>query len=368
MKDAIRAKALELGFAAVGVAPAVATGRMAADLAGYLAESRHGDMGWMAEKADRRADPAVLWPAARSVIVAAENYGPAGDPLGRPDAKRRGNVSVYARGGDYHDVLKKRLKRLARWLVSEFGGEVKVFTDTAPVMEKPLAARAGLGWQGRHTNLVSRRFGSWLFLGEIFTTLDLPADVAESDRCGRCRACETACPTAALADGRIDPRRCISYLTIEYRGVIDAGLRRAMGNRVYGCDDCLAVCPWNKFARPTGEPAYLPRAELVAPRLADLADLDEAAFRQIFAGSPIKRIGRDRWLRNVLIAIGNSGETDLARVALAKLDDPAPLVRGMAVWALRQLLPSGEWAGLRTRHRGTETDPTVQDEWDAPSP
>ena len=368
MKQAIRAKALDLGFAAVGVAPAAAVGAMAADLADFLAEGRHGDMGWMAEKADRRADPAVLWPAARSVIVAAENYGPASDVMGFAAAPRRGNVSVYARGGDYHDVLKKRLKALARWVVGEFGGEVKVFTDTAPVMEKPLAARAGLGWQGRHTNLVSRRFGSWLFLGEVFTTLELPADAAESNHCGRCRACESACPTGALTDGRIDPRRCISYLTIEYRGVIDAGLRHAMGNRIYGCDDCLAVCPWNKFARPTGEPAYLPRAELLSPRLADLADLDDAAFRQVFAGSPIKRIGRDQWLRNVLIAIGNSGDGGLARVALARLDDPAPLVRGMAVWALRRLLPSDELASLRSHRRGAENDPTVQDEWDAPSP
>ena len=363
MRDAIRAKALELGFAELGIAPAAAAGEMAADLAGYLAEGRHGEMTWMADKADRRADPAVLWPAARSVIVAADNYGPAGDPLARLDSPDRGNVSVYARGADYHDVLKKRLKALARWLVGEFGGEVKVFTDTAPVMEKPLAARAGVGWQGRHTNLVSRRFGSWLFLGEIFTTLALAADTAEHDHCGSCRACEAACPTGALAGGRIEPRRCVSYLTIEYSGVIDAGLRRPMGNRIYGCDDCLAVCPWNKFARPTEESAYLPRAELTAPRLADLAGLDDAAFRKVFAGSPIKRIGRSRFLRNVLIALGNSGRPDLAPAVIARLDDPAPLVRGMAVWAVRQLLPEGDRVLLRHRYRAAETDPTVLAEW-----
>ncbi|HIJ63406.1 MAG TPA: tRNA epoxyqueuosine(34) reductase QueG [Rhodospirillaceae bacterium] len=363
MRDAIRAKALELGFAEVAVAPVAAAGGMAADLAGYLAEGRHGEMAWMAEKADRRADPAVLWPEARSVILAAENYGPAGDPLALLRHPERGNISVYARGADYHDVLKRRLKALARWLVGEFGGEVKVFTDTAPVMEKPLAARAGLGWQGRHTNLVSRRFGSWLFLGEIFTTLPLAADAAEGDHCGSCRACEAACPTGALAGGRIEPRRCVSYLTIEYAGVIAAGLRRSMGNRIYGCDDCLAVCPWNKFARPTGESAYLPRAELSAPRLADLAGLDDAAFRKLFAGSPIKRVGRDRFLRNVLIALGNSGRADLAAAVIARLEDPAPLVRGMAVWAACRLLPDDEWMVLRQRYRPGETDLAVLAEW-----
>jgi epoxyqueuosine reductase len=275
----------------------------------------------------------------------------------------RGAISVYAQGRDYHDTLKKRLKALGRWIVATYGGALKVFTDTAPVLEKPLAARAGLGWQGRHSNLVSRRFGSWLFLGEIFTTLELPADAPEADHCGRCRACEQACPTGALAEGRIEPRRCLSYLTIEYAGTIPSALRPAFGNRIYGCDDCLAVCPWNKFARPTGEADYWPRAELTAPRLAELACLDEADFRHLFAGSPIKRIGRDRFLRNVLIALGNSGEAGLAAAAVARLSDPSPLVRAMAVWAVRRLLSREDVKGLENRFLIRESDGTVRSEW-----
>lgn len=363
MKDAIRAKALELGFAEARVAPAAPVPGAAEGLTGYLAAGCHADMGWMAETAERRAAPRALWPEARSVIVLGENYGPGGDPLavlGHPD---RALLSVYARGRDYHDVLKKRLKALARWLVDTHGGEVKVFTDTAPVMEKPLAAAAGLGWQGRHTNLVSRRFGSWLFLGEIFTTLELPPDAPEPDRCGRCRACESACPTGALADGHIDPRRCISYLTIEHKGHIPADLRPLLGNRIYGCDDCLAVCPWNKFAVPTEQADYLPRAELLAPRLADLAALDDGEFRAVFAGSPIKRIGRDRLLRNVLIALGNSRIPALATVAQNLLGDPAPLVRGAAVWALSRLLPAAAFRALASHHGKDEADAAVRAEW-----
>ncbi len=363
VRAAIRNKALELGFAECRFTTAETVPSVAADLAAYLADGRHGTMTWMAETAERRASPRALWPEVGTVIVVGENYGPGATPLATLAHPGRGHVSVYARGRDYHDILKKRLKALARWLVERHGAEVKVFTDTAPVMEKPLAARSGMGWQGRHTNLVSRRFGSWLFLGEVFTTLDLPADPPEADHCGSCRACEAVCPTRALADGRIEPRRCISYLTIENHGPIPAELRPLIGNRIYGCDDCLAVCPWNKFARPTGEADYLPRAELLAPRLADLAQLDDATFRTVFAGSPIKRIGRDRLLRNVLVAIGNSGEGELATVAEALLDDAAPVVRGAAAWALRRLLPEQRWRELALRHRQGERDAEVLAEW-----
>jgi epoxyqueuosine reductase len=359
LKEQIRAKALALGFAEVrftGVEPVAGA---AEGLAGYLAEGCHGTMGWMATHADRRQAPGALWPEARSVIVLAENYGPGTDPLAGLAQGDRGQVSVYARGRDYHDTLKKRLKALARWLVEAHGGEVKVFTDTAPVMEKPLAARAGLGWQGRHTNLVSRCFGSWLFLGEVFTTLELPADPPEIDHCGRCRACEEICPTGALAGGRIDPRRCISYLTIEHPGPIPVELRPLMGNHIYGCDDCLAVCPWNKFARPTAESDYLPRAELLAPRLADLATLDDTAFRALFSGSPIKRTGRNRFMRNVLIALGNSGRPELAASAEALIDDDSPLVRGAALWALGRLWPPERWRALALSRLARETDPDV---------
>jgi epoxyqueuosine reductase len=364
MKEAIRAQALALGFAAVRFAAAAPVAGAAEGLAAYLAEGRHGDMAWMEEHRDRRESPRGLWPEARSVIVLGENYGPGGDPLALLDHAGRGYISVYARGRDYHDVLKRRLKALARWLVATFGGEVKVFTDTAPVMEKPLAAAAGLGWQGRHTNLVSRAFGSWLFLGEVFTTLDLAPDGPETDHCGRCRSCQQACPTGALVDGRIDPRRCISYLTIEHKGHVPSDLRPLMGNRIYGCDDCLGVCPWNKFARPTDEAAYLPRAELTAPRLADLAALDDAAFRTLFSGSPIKRIGRDRFLRNVLIALGNSGGGDLFAVVRPHLDDPSALVRVAAVWALRRLIGPDAFRVLAEDALARETDAQVRAEWD----
>jgi epoxyqueuosine reductase len=334
LKEAIRAEGLRLGFAEVRFTGAEDVTGAGPALAEYLADGRHGEMGWMEATSDRRSSPTTQWPQAVSVIMVGENYGP-GEVSPLP--ADRANISVYARGRDYHDVVKKRLKQFGRWLVETHGGDARSFVDTAPVMEKPLAARSGLGWQGRHTNLVSRRFGSWLFLGGLFTTLELPPDAAETDHCGSCRACETACPTGALADGRIEPRLCISYLTIEHKGDIDERLLPKLGNRIYGCDDCLGVCPWNKFGQPTRESAYRPRVELLAPRLQELAALDDAAFRALFSGSPIKRIGRDRFIRNVLIAIGNSGRRDWAALAAGLKGDPSPVVSKMANWAAARL-------------------------------
>ncbi|HJS30866.1 MAG TPA: tRNA epoxyqueuosine(34) reductase QueG [Alphaproteobacteria bacterium] len=324
----------------------------------------HGDMGWLADTAPRRIDPRGLWPEAQSVITLAMNYGPASDPFAALARRERGAISVYAQGRDYHDVIRKRLKALARWIHDTWQGDVKVFVDTAPVMEKPLAERGAVGWQGKHTNLVSRRFGSWLFLAEIFTTLPLEPDAPEEDHCGECRRCLDVCPTAAFpAPYRLDARRCISYLTIEHKGHIAREFRSAIGNRIYGCDDCLAVCPWNKFATRATEPEFAPRAELAMPRLADLARLDDAAFRQVFAGSPIKRTGRDRFVRNVLIAIGNSAAAELADVARERLDDASPLVRAMAAWALSRLLPRPEFEALRSARLDTEPDADVRREW-----
>jgi epoxyqueuosine reductase len=365
LKARIRARAREIGFAAVGFATTDADPRLAADLEAFIADGRHGDMGWLARDPARRAAPRGLWPEARSVIVLGENYGPAAEPNASLADPGAGTVSVYARGRDYHDTVKRKLKVLARWIADSERAEVKVFVDTAPVMEKPLAARAGIGWQGRHTNLVSREFGSWLFLAEIYTTLDLPPDPPEQDHCGTCRDCEPACPTGALADGRIEPRLCISYLTIEHKGHIPRALRRKFGNRIYGCDDCLAACPWNKFAQPTREDAYRARPGIDAPRLAELARLDDAAFRAKFSGSPIKRLGRDRFVRNVLIAIGNSGSAELGAVARALLDDPSSLVRAMAAWAVRRLLPTDEVQRLAAKALSLEADAAVRSEWDA---
>ncbi|MFO1060858.1 MAG: tRNA epoxyqueuosine(34) reductase QueG [Dongiaceae bacterium] len=363
LKAAIRAEAARLGFDAVGfVAPE--PGAAGARLDAFLAAGRHGGMGWMEEKAAWRRDPRALWPAVRTAIALGVNYGPAGDPLQALARRDRGTVSVYAQGRDYHDVVKPRLKQLAGWLQRESGAAVKVFVDTAPVMEKPLAERAGLGWQGKHTNLVSREFGSWLLLGEVFTDLELPPDAPEADRCGRCRACLEICPTAAFpAPYQLDARRCLSYLTIEHKGPIPVEFRAPLGNRIYGCDDCLAVCPWNKFAARSREAAFLPRVELTAPLLADLAALDDAGFRQVFAGSPVKRIGRDRFLRNVLIALGNSGDPSALPAVEARLADGAALVRGAAVWALARLASPQRLAALRASHVPDETDPDVAAEW-----
>lgn len=364
LADRIKAEARAAGFDAVGIAPAAIGVRERDRLDAFVAGGEHGGMAWMADKLDRRRDPAVLWPDARSVVVCAANYGPDHNPLESLERRDRGAIAVYARNKDYHDLLKKRLKRLARWIHAEFEAEVKVFVDTAPVMEKPLAARSGIGWQGKHTNLVSREFGSWLFLGEVFTTLELPADTAEDDHCGRCRRCLDACPTAAFPTPyTLDARRCISYLTIEHQGPIPIEFRAAIGNRIYGCDDCLAVCPWNKFAAATRELAFVPRDDLTLPLLADLAELDDAAFRARFAGSPIKRTGRDRFLRNVLVALGNSGDSSAVAVVERRLADASPLVRGMAVWALARLAP-GRLAAHAAR-ADAETDDDVRAEWRA---
>jgi epoxyqueuosine reductase len=333
-------------------------------LARFLADGAHGDMDWMATTAERRGDPRELMPEVRSVVMLGMNYAAGGDPLAILRKRDRGAISVYAQGDDYHEVIKPKLKAVARWLVANAGGDVKVFVDTAALMEKPLAEAAGLGWQGKHTNLVSREFGSWLFLGAILTTLDLPADAGETDHCGTCQACLDICPTAAFpAPYRLDARRCISYLTIEHKGPIPREFRRAMGNRVYGCDDCLAVCPWNKFAQAGHEAKLAPRDALQAPSLADLARLDDAGFRALFAKSPVKRTGRDRFIRNVLIAIGNSADTSLAAEAERLLADPSALVRGAAVWALGQL--DRERFVSLAQHRGSETDLTVEEEWSA---
>ncbi len=369
LKAAIRDAALAQGFDAVGFARAELAEESRAHLANYLEQGFHGDMGWLAARAAQRGDPRELWPEAKTVVVCAMNYGPERDPLESLAVRDRGTVSVYAQGRDYHDLIKSRLKALARAIekiakANEVPGDLKLFVDTAPVMEKPLAQRAGLGWQGKHTNLVSREHGSWLFLGEIYLSLDLPPDDADSDHCGQCRACLDICPTRAFVKPYVlDARRCISYLTIEHKGHIDAALRPLMGNRIYGCDDCLAVCPWNKFAHAARETALKPRADLTAPRLAELAALDDAAFRKLFSGSPVKRTGRDRFVRNVMIAIGNSGDASLLPSLEARLGDASALVRAMAVWALRRLADDARVEKLRTRYLVAETDDAVKTEW-----
>ncbi len=307
----------------------------------WVASGKHGKMSWFEDRLDWRADASALWPEAQSVVMLADNYGPDTDPLETLSKQDCATISVYARNRDYHDKIKKRLKKIARWMVAETRCEVKVFVDTAPVMEKPLAAAAGLGWQGKHTNLVSRDIGSWAFLGVIFTTLEIPVDEPHGDKCGSCRACLDICPTAAFtAPYQLDARRCISYLTIEHKGPIPVEFRAALGNRIYGCDDCLAVCPWNKFAREASEVAYHAREELRAPKLAELAMLDDASFRGMFSGSPIKRIGRDRFVRNVLYAIGNSGDCALHVSAEALLHDESAVVRDAAKWATQRIQQS----------------------------
>jgi epoxyqueuosine reductase len=364
VKAALAREAQAIGFDCVGVTAPDAISLAAKHFREFLDAGAHGEMDWLARNPERRADPRGLWPDVRSVIMLGVNYGPDEDPLAILKQRTRGAISVYAQGDDYHDVIKKRLKTLGRWLAATTNCEVKVFVDTAAVMEKPLAQAAGTGWQGKHTNLVSREFGSWLFLGAIFTTLELPHDGAEVDHCGTCRACLDICPTAAFpAPYKLDARRCISYLTIENKGPIPREFRKAIGNRIYGCDDCLAVCPWNKFAEVGRETKLAAREELRAPLLAELARLDDAAFRARFAKSPVKRIGRDRFIRNVLIAIGNSGEGALAGEAERLMSDASPLVRGAAVWALAQLADHEQFDALAARMMSAETDSDVREEW-----
>ncbi|QIG48635.1 tRNA epoxyqueuosine(34) reductase QueG [Nordella sp. HKS 07] len=364
LEDRLRERAKDEGFAELRIADPAAAPQAGGRLGEFLDLGREGDMGWLKETADRRADPHVLWPEARSVILLAMSYGPEIDPMSRLAHKDTGVISVYALGRDYHDVIKGKLKHVAQWLARETQQDVKVFVDTAPLMEKPLAEAAGLGWQGRHTNLVSRQLGSWFFLGAILSAAELKRDEAESDHCGSCRACLDICPTHAFpAPYQLDARRCISYLTIEHKGHIDRELRAAIGNRIFGCDDCLAVCPWNKFAGIAREAKLKARGDLIAPRLADLARLDDQAFRALFTASPVKRSGRDRFIRNVLIAIGNSGDAGLAPEAERLLGDTSALVRAMAVWALSRLLPEGDFSHLRDKHAQQETDDAVAAEW-----
>lgn len=360
----MRAEAEALGFDAVGFVRLGPVPERAERLRAFLAAGRHGDMDWMETTADRRADPTVLWPNARSAVVVALSYGPARDPMQALENADRGTISVYAQGKDYHEILKPKLKQLAGTLARLTGGEVKIFVDTAPLMEKPLAALAGLGWQGKHTNLVSRVHGSWLFLGAILTTADLAPDAAEVDHCGSCRRCLDICPTAAFpAPYQLDARRCIAYLTIEHKGQIAREFRTAMGNRVFGCDDCLAVCPWNKFAQAARETRLAARADTDNPPLHELLDLDDAAFRARFAGTPVKRTGRDRFVRNVLVAAGNSKDRTLAPRVRALLDDASPLVRGMAVWAWARLAQKTEFEYERDGRLGGEPDLSVRSEW-----
>jgi len=364
--DALQDRAKEEGFVAFGIAPGRLAPLASERLQQWLRDGLHGDMLWMESRADERANPDVLWPEVKSVIMLGMSYAPPQDPMVLADQDTRARISVYAQGRDYHDVVKGALKRLAGWLAHEADVGVKVFVDTAPVMEKALAQSAGLGWQGKHSNVVSREHGSWLFLGAIYTTAVLEPALPAEDSCGSCSACQDICPTNAFpAPYRLDARRCISYLTIEHKGPIDPELRPLMGNHIYGCDDCLAVCPWNKFAETAAaHKAFLPRAELVAPQIADLLTLDDAAFRKLFSGSPIKRIGRDRFVRNVLIAAGNGRDVGLVSQIENLLIDPEPVVRGAAIWALGRLSPAA-LARRRMEYAPSEQDPSVRTEWDA---
>jgi len=364
LKEGVLANARELGFAAVRVTTPDGIGPAGERLKAYLAAGRHGDMQWMETTAERRAEPRVLWPDVRSIVMLGFSYAPGHDPLTVLANPLLGSISCYAQSKDYHDIIKGRLKQVAAALARASGGEVKVFVDTAPLMEKPLGQAAGLGWQGKHTVLVSREYGSWLFLGAILTTVELPPDPPEQDHCGTCRRCLDVCPTAAFpAPYQLDARRCIAYLTIEHQGHIDEEFRSAIGNRVFGCDDCLAVCPWNKFAKATHEMRRYHRSEIVAPPLAELLQLDDAAFRQRFAGTPVKRTGRNRFIRNVLIAAGNSGDVGLLRYVEALAADPSPLVRAMAAWAAWKL-SAETFERLKSRHAESEEDPVVRAEWE----
>ncbi|WHO73237.1 tRNA epoxyqueuosine(34) reductase QueG [Rhizobium sp. BT03] len=359
----VRAESAAKGFDLCRITRPDAIPQAKERLGQFIDAGRHGTMEWMAETRERRGDPRTLWSEVRSVVVFGLNYAPEEDPRGILAKADKAAISVYARNRDYHDIIKGRLKEIATRFAARAGADVKVFVDTAPVMEKPLAAAAGLGWQGKHTNLVSRTHGSWLFLGSMFTTADLAVDAEEADHCGSCRACLDACPTAAFpAPYQIDARRCISYLTIEHKGPIDPDLRPLIGNRIYGCDDCLAACPWNKFASAASEMKLKARDDLQEPSIAFLLTLDDAAFRAFFSGSPVKRIGRDRFIRNVLIAAGNSGETALIAQCRRLADDASPVVRGMAVWALSRLMEAGEFSGFATQ-KADETDDDVLNEW-----
>ena len=364
LKAALFARAIALGFDGARVTAARGDASVAERLRTFVADGNHGDMVWMAETVDRRASPQALWPEAQSVVMLAMRYGDGCDPLAVSGKRERAAISCYAQGSDYHDVMKPKLKQLASWLAKTACADVKVFVDTAPLMEKPLAAAAGLGWQGKHTNLVSRELGSWFFLGAILTSADIAPDAPETDHCGSCQRCLDVCPTRAFpAPYRLDARRCISYLTIEHKGHIDREFRTAIGNRVYGCDDCLAVCPWNKFAVSAGECRLRAPEGSEPPRLAELLALDDAGFRARFKGSPIKRTGRDRFLRNVLIAAGNSGDRSLLPRIESLLDDASPLVRAMAVWALARLLPQDTFQDIALRRAAVERDGAVLAEW-----
>ena len=368
-KQWLIARASALGFDAIRVTRPDAIGQAGERLDAFLARGRQGDMDWMATHADRRRDPRTLWPGVRSVVSVGMSYAPPSNPLDALDDKQRGIVSAYAKGKDYHDVLKGKLKQLAREFAGRSGADVKVFVDTAPIMEKPLAAAAGMGWQGKHTNLVSRDHGSWLFLGALLTTAELPQDESEVDHCGSCRRCLDICPTAAFpAPYQLDARRCLAYLTIEHKGPIAREFRVPLGNRVFGCDDCLAVCPWNKFAETAREIKFAARAETDNPPLAELLALDDSSFRARFAGTPVKRTGRDRFVRNVLIAAGNSGDGAFVPAIEALLQDASPLVRGMAVWALSRLLDEPEFVALRQATIQNETDAHVRSEWQQGGP
>jgi epoxyqueuosine reductase len=363
----LRKRAADEGFNAVKIAPANGNPETAEKLRHFISQDYHGDMDWLATTAERRATPKAMWPEAQSAIVFAMNYGQGIDAMERLEHKSNGVISVYALNRDYHELIKGKLKRIATWFANKTHAKVRVFVDTAPLMEKPLAHAAGLGWQGKHTNLLSRELGSWFFIGTILTDMVLPTDEPEVDHCGSCHACLDICPTKAFpAPYQLDARRCISYLTIEHKGHIDREFRKAMGNRIFGCDDCLAVCPWNKFAQVAGEAKLKAREDLISPNLDDLAGLDDAAFRKLFASSPVKRVGRDRFVRNVLIAIGNSGNQNFIPVAEHLLNDPSPLVRAMVVWALAQLMPTDDFQHLRTRQEKTESDLTVKAEWSSP--
>jgi epoxyqueuosine reductase len=367
ISERLRKRAAGEGFSAVKIASASGDAATAERLHHFISHDYHGDMDWLATTAERRASPKALWPEAKTAIVFAMNYGQGIDAMERLKAKSQGVISIYALNRDYHDVIKGRLKKIASWFASVAEAEVKVFVDTAPLMEKPLAHAAGLGWQGKHTNLLSRELGSWFFIGTMLTDLALPPDEPEDDHCGSCHACLDICPTRAFpAPYQLDARRCISYLTIEHKGHIDREFRKPMGNRIFGCDDCLAVCPWNKFAQVASEAKLRAREDLVSPALDDLACLDDAEFRKLFAGSPVKRIGRDRFVRNVLIAIGNSGNQSFIPVAERLLNDSSDLVRAMAVWALCKLMVIEDFQELRIAHERSEIDLAVKAEWSSP--